>query len=193
MQARSQLMSCGPGGASYISGPIRVLSVDGGLRMMLGVTERDRGDTGWSVEYYETAAGEQIGSAWLQDLDEAEFAAWLAFVEVLLIPYGKDIPYRNWVKALGDGLFELRIDQPEHSLRSIFASAERSEATPSSAILLRAFCTFVGRRVVIVLGGYDKGADPSKKQQQRAINRARKILKSLQSEQRRLKRRCRRS
>jgi putative component of toxin-antitoxin plasmid stabilization module len=147
--------------------------------------QRDRVGGEWGVEYYESAAGEPVGSAWLDDLDEAHFAAWVAFVEMLLIPYGKNIPYRNWVKPLGDGLFELRIDQPEHSLRSIFDSAERAEAKPKIAILLRAFCTFTGRRVVIVFGGYDKGTDPSKKRQQRAIKRARKALDAWRREPRR--------
>lgn len=142
-------------------------------------------DETWVVEYYVNGSGEAIGAGWLDDLDEACFAAWVAFVDVLLVPYGKDIPYRNWVKALGDGLFELRIDQPERSLRSIFTSANRAEAAPKAAILLRAFCTFSGRKVVIVLGGYDKGADPTKKRQQREINRARRALKAWQREARR--------
>lgn len=141
-------------------------------------------DRVWTVEYYVTAAGETVGAGWLDDLDEAHFAAWVAFVEVLLVRYGKDIPYRNRVKALGDGLFELRIDQSERSLRSIFESADRAEATPKTAILLRAFCTFTGQRVVIVFGGYDKGADPAKKRQQREIGRARRALAAWRRETR---------
>lgn len=140
-----------------------------------------RGD--WSVEYYVGAKGERLGSGWLDDLDEEHRAAWLAFAEVLLVPYGKDIPYRNWVKALGEGLFELRIDQPEHSLRSIFGATDEPEAGPKASILLRAFCTFTGKRIVIVLGGYDKGNDPSKKRQQREINAARRALAAWKREQ----------
>ena len=139
----------------------------------------------WTVEYYVSISGDRPGSAWLDDLDGAHLAAWLAFVEVLLVPYGKDIPYRNWVKALGDGLFELRIDQPERSLRSVFTSADHADAAPKSAILLRAFCTFTGKRVVIVFGGYDKGGDPAKKRQQREIGKARRALGAWQREQRR--------
>lgn len=145
---------------------------------------RDVANAQWSVEYYKTESGDPVGSAWLDDLDEPHRAAWIAFVDVLLIPFGKDIPYRNWVKALGDGLFELRIDQPEHSLRTIFESSEPSEHAVPAAILLRAFCTFAGQRVVIVFGGYDKRSDPSTKRQQRAIRRARKFLKAWRRETR---------
>jgi hypothetical protein len=137
----------------------------------------------WTVEYYVSSSGEQIGAGWLEELDEAHFAAWVAFVEVLLVAFGKDIPYRNWVKALGDGLFELRVDQPERSLRSIFGTAGETEATPNTPILLRAFCTFAGQRIVIVFGGYDKGADPSKKRQQREIKAARRALEAWKREQ----------
>lgn len=140
-------------------------------------------DDEWTVEYYVAGSGEQVGASWLDELDEAHFAAWVAFVEVLLVPFGKDIPYRNWVKALGDGLFELRIDQPERSLRSIFGSAEEVAATPKTPILLRAFCTFTGKRIVVVFGGYDKGADPAKKRQQREIKTARRALDAWRREQ----------
>lgn len=137
----------------------------------------------WTIEYYVSASGERIGSGWLDDLDEDHRAAWLAFVEMLLVPHGKDIPYRNWIKALGEGLFELRIDQPEHSLRSIFGAAREGDAAPKVSILLRAFCTFSGNRIVIVFGGYDKGNDPSKKRQQREINAARRALAAWKREQ----------
>lgn len=140
-------------------------------------------DESWTVEYYAPASGPPVQVAWLDDLDEAHFAAWVAFVEVLLVPFGKDIPYRNWVKPLGEGLFELRIDQHERSLRSIFGSVDEAAATPKTPILLRAFCTFARRRVVIVVGGYDKGADPAKKRQQREIKRARRALDAWRREQ----------
>ena len=52
-------------------------------------------------------------------------------------------------------------------------------------VLLRVFCTFHGDRVVLLLGGYDKGRDPSDKRQQKEIARARKLLKQWQEDQRR--------
>jgi len=41
---------------------------------------------------------------------------------------------------------------------------------------LRGFCHARGDRVVLLLGGYDKGADPSRRRQQREIETARRRL-----------------
>ncbi|BAQ21064.1 hypothetical protein cgR_6002 [Corynebacterium glutamicum R] len=38
------------------------------------------------------------------------------------------------------------------------------------------FCTFHGSKTVLLLGGYDKGKDPSPKRQQKEIQRAQKQL-----------------
>ncbi|MGO1971578.1 MAG: hypothetical protein ACTH2Q_01340 [Propionibacteriaceae bacterium] len=45
-------------------------------------------------------------------------------------------------------------------------------------MLLRVFCTFHGRRIVLLFSGYDKKKDPSKRRQEREIARARKALKA---------------
>lgn len=45
-----------------------------------------------------------------------------------------------------------------------------------SVTLLRVFVAFHGNRVVLLLDGYDKAADPSPKRQQREITAARKLL-----------------
>jgi hypothetical protein len=50
-------------------------------------------------------------------------------------------------------------------------------------VLLRAFCHAHGDKVVLLLGGYDKGRDPSAKRQQREIATARKLLRAFQAAQ----------
>jgi hypothetical protein len=47
------------------------------------------------------------------------------------------------------------------------------------------FVHFHGDRVILLLGGYDKGRDPSDRKQQRQITRARKNLAEWQRRQRR--------
>jgi hypothetical protein len=59
----------------------------------------------------------------------------------------------------------------------------------AEGILLRVFCTFYGDKVVLLLSGLDKGADP--KAQPRAIRAARKLLAEWQAEQAVAKRRSR--
>lgn len=52
-------------------------------------------------------------------------------------------------------------------------------STPSNrTVLLRVFCTFHGRRIVLLLGGYDKQKDASAKRQHKEINAARKELRA---------------
>jgi hypothetical protein len=118
----------------------------------------------WTIEYYVTASGAAPALDWLRRLPEPKRAAWLAFVDFALVPMGKDIGQSGYVKALGQGLFELRVDHDAAELAQVFSSdlSARPELARLTAegILLRVFCTFYGDRVVLLLSGLDKGADP---------------------------------
>jgi putative component of toxin-antitoxin plasmid stabilization module len=151
------------------------------------------GPKNWTVDYYVTADGSVPVRDWVKKLSEPKRAAWLAFVEFALIPKGKDIEQSGYVKALRDGLFELRIDHDATELAQVFGadlSAYPDLAGPEGpSILLRVFCTFHGDRVVLLLSGLDKGADP--KAQPRAIRAARKLLAQWQAEEAAARRRGR--
>jgi putative component of toxin-antitoxin plasmid stabilization module len=138
----------------------------------------------WTVEYYVTASGTPVLD-WLKKLPEAKRAAWLAFVDFALVPMGKDIQQSGYVKPLGEGLFELRIDHDVAELAQVFGvelpHEEQSPASRAEGILLRVFCTFHREKIVLLLSGLDKGADP--KAQPRAIRAARKLLGEWQAEQ----------
>jgi hypothetical protein len=54
---------------------------------------------------------------------------------------------------------------------------------PPGKVLLRALCHAYGNKVVLLLGGYDKGGDASAKRQQREIATARKRLRAFQAAQ----------
>lgn len=99
----------------------------------------------------------------------------------------------GYVKPLGQGLFELRVDHDAAELAQVFGAdlSTRPELAELAAegILLRAFCAFYGAKVVLLLSGLDKGADP--KAQPRAIRAARKLLADWQAEQAGAKRRSR--
>jgi putative component of toxin-antitoxin plasmid stabilization module len=141
-----------------------------------------------------TASGSSPVLEWVSRLPEPKRAAWLAFVDFALVPMGKDIAHSGYVKPLGQGLFELRVDHNPAELAQVFGAdpSARPELTELTAegILLRVFCTFYGDKVVLLLSGLDKGADP--KAQPRAIRAARKLLADWQAEQAAAKRTTRR-
>ncbi len=56
---------------------------------------------------------------------------------------------------------------------------------PNEKVLLRLFVHFHGTKVVLLLGGYDKGADPKPRRQQREIAEARRLLAQFKARQRR--------
>ena len=52
-------------------------------------------------------------------------------------------------------------------------------------VLLRVFVHFHGARIMLLLGGYDKGVDPKERRQQRGITRARRLLREFRERERR--------
>jgi putative component of toxin-antitoxin plasmid stabilization module len=77
-------------------------------------------------------------------------------------------------KQLGEGLFEFRLRHDAGEILRSLRKPARDEPQ-SERILLRVFCHAHGDRLVLLLGGYDKGADSSKRQQ-REIAEARRRL-----------------
>jgi len=90
---------------------------------------------------------------------------------------GLDICGTEHGKALGQGLFEFRIRHDEDVILGRAKSDAKRKG--SEQVLLRIFCHAYGQRVVLLLGGYDKGSDASKRRQDREIERARARLRSF--------------
>jgi hypothetical protein len=90
---------------------------------------------------------------------------------------GQDVCSTEHGKHLGKGLFEFRVRHDERVIRGKIGDG--SPGRPVE-VLLRIFCHAYGQRVVLLLGGYDKGAAPSKKRQDREIETARKRLRSFE-------------
>jgi hypothetical protein len=67
------------------------------------------------------------------------------------------------------------------------ADAVTNALGPPTPVLLRVFVHFHGKRVVLLLSGYDKGDDPSDRRQRREISRARKRLTAWQEQEKRKK------
>lgn len=65
---------------------------------------------------------------------------------------------RSWIKPLGSGLFEFRIQ--------------------GQGLLVRVFFAYKKGKIILLLGAYDKGADSSKKRQNQEISLAKKRLRN---------------
>ncbi|MCP3426662.1 hypothetical protein NBM05_11780 [Rothia sp. AR01] len=128
----------------------------------------------WTVEYDDRGRFERF----FRGLGEYEQAVLVAAVQNVLEPLGTDMCRSEWGKPLGGGLYEFRVRRSLRTLLREFAPQEagRFDDVGDRPVLLRVFCTFHGRRVILLLGGYDKNRDPSKRRQERGIKAARREL-----------------
>ena len=101
-------------------------------------------------------------------------------LEELLEIHGIDLASEPWLKPLGKGLWEFRVGPTTSAVMSRAAVID-SSAEPHMKTLLRIFCAFEGQRIVVVLSMYDKGANDSKTDQQRQIERARRLLREFKN------------
>jgi putative component of toxin-antitoxin plasmid stabilization module len=149
----------------------------------------------FEIEFYEDEHGKKPALDWIKrDLTEYQRRViGLAMNEILQYE-GTGVCDGEWGKALGGGLYEFRV---RHGPSEIF-SRSRSPRTvrlraaglikrvlPSSEkILLRVFFHQHGDKLLILLSGYDKGRSPSKRRQQKEIERARARLARWRERQR---------
>ena len=130
----------------------------------------------FTLEFYEDENGDQSVLRWLrEDLTPTQRRAIGVALREILEHEGLGVCRTAYGKQLGGGLFEFRL---RHDAAEILRTVGK-EARPEPGgerILLRVFCHAYGDRIVLLLGGYDKGADPSAKRQQKEIAVARKRL-----------------
>lgn len=134
----------------------------------------------YTIDFYEDERGDSPVLRWLrEELTPTQRRAIGVAVREFLQEEGIGVCRSSYGKQLGDGLFEFRL---RHDAAEILRSVGKTARPEPSGerILLRVFCHAYGDRIVLLLGGYDKGADPSPKRQQREIANARKRLKDFQ-------------
>lgn len=130
----------------------------------------------FTLEFYEDEDGDQPVLRWLREglTPTQRRAVGVAMAEILQAE-GIGVCRTAYGKQLGGGLFEFRLrHDAAEILRSVGKPARHEQS--SERILLRVFCHAYGDRIVLLLGGYDKGADPSAKRQQKEIALARTRL-----------------
>ena len=104
---------------------------------------------------------------WLRGLSLRKKQLIGAAMNSVLPHLGVDVCDTKYGKQIGGGLFEFRVRQDAGSVQP---------GLPPEKILLRVFCHAYGNRIVLLVGGYDKGEDPSKRRQQAEIEVARERL-----------------
>jgi hypothetical protein len=71
----------------------------------------------WQVEFYVDERGRAPCREWAEQLSPTKNAAFLAAVEFVLTRQGINVASNEWGKALGGGLYELRIRQTATEIR----------------------------------------------------------------------------
>lgn len=143
----------------------------------------------WKVEVYEADDGTVPFERFIAELSGQQLAALNAAVEHVLSVRGIDLVRTEWLKALGEGLHEFRVRHDAGEIARMFGGSAARAGAKRGHVLLRVFVHFHGEKVVLLLAGYDKGADPKERRQQREIAAARRLLAEFKARQRRERRR----
>lgn len=117
----------------------------------------------YEIEFYEDSVGRRPCLEWIKELDTRKRRVLGTAMREILQQQGINICRSPFGKQLGEGLFEFRLRE--------------------DGVLLRVFCHAYGNKIVLLLSGYDKGASPGDRRQQREIAVARKRLKAWQQRQ----------
>ena len=121
----------------------------------------------YGIEFYEDERGDKPVLRWIrEELTPTQRYELGQAMREQLQAKGVGVCATEYGKQLGQGLFEFRLR------RSVEGVGER--------ILLRVFCHAYGNRIVLLLGGYDKGADSSARRQGYEIAFARRRLADWQ-------------
>lgn len=135
--------------------------------------------------FYKTASGAEPVARFLEkELDSAQRAALLAALHSILCHQGIDVCDTEYGKPLGKGLYEFRL---RHTYEEIVAANPVASEVPAPGtghrgggeILLRLYFYPFGDKLLLLLGGYDKGKGGSGKREQKAIEAARKNLRDF--------------
>jgi len=139
----------------------------------------------YTIVPVELADGRAPFEAWLKQQRPSVQAVADALIRMLLAREGPNVCQGEFGRPLGKGLYELRARQ---SPRTIFArlGLPIPVGLPEAEhpVLIRVFFALEKDRVVLLLGGLDKGRRNSKRDQSQQIAAARRILATYKTEHR---------
>lgn len=139
----------------------------------------------WTPEPFEADDGMVPFQRFVDELSDFKLVALDAAIDRVLSVRGIDLVRTEWLKALGEGLHEFRVRHDAEEIVRMFGGDAPSGEGPAESVLLRVFVHFYGDKVMLLLGGYDKGANPKPRRQQREIAEARRLLAQFKARRRR--------
>lgn len=148
----------------------------------------DASTANWKIEAFVADDGTIPFERFADGLPDSKFDALDVAIKRGLALRGLDLARTEWLKPLGGGLHEFRVRHDAAEVVRRFGG-DPGKKTVRGKVLLRVFVHFHGERVILLLGGYDKGGDPKERRQQREIAEARRLLAQFKERQRRRKRR----
>ena len=134
-------------------------------------------DAKWTTEFYEDAKDRRPVEKWIDGLSDQKAEAVIVALQEVLAVNGINLASGSWLKSLGSGLYEFRIRHSKNEIQGMYKAANRGLVGGAEAILLRIFVAFEGQKLIVLLGGYDKGKNDKHSFQQAQIEIARKRLR----------------
>jgi len=131
----------------------------------------------WKIEFYEDIQGRRPVVKWIDRLSDQKAEAVIVALQEVLAVNGINLASGAWLKSLGSGLYEFRIRHSKNEIQGMYKAANRGLVGGAEAILLRIFVAFEGQKLIVLLGGYDKGKNDKQSFQQAQIEIARKRLR----------------
>ncbi len=116
------------------------------------------GQPPYRLEFYVDDDGNELVRDWLRSLSLTKKQVLGTAMREVLQHVGTEVRGTEFGRHLAGGLFEFRVRQ---KAGDVFKGKRKK--LPPEEILLRLFCHAHGKRIVLLLGGYDKAEDPSPK------------------------------
>lgn len=142
----------------------------------MAVAERDP-DYPYEIEFYEEPeTGRMPVYEWILELDPLLRGALGTAMREVLQRHGIAVCQGEWGKQLGGGLFEFRVRHSAEETVQMFTDRPARKERRPDKIALRLFGHAHGDKLLLLLAGYDKAADPSDRREDREVELARKRL-----------------
>jgi hypothetical protein len=135
----------------------------------------DAANPPYELEFYIDDVGREPALAFMRSLSTLKRRAIGVALHEFLRHLGPDVVRTDFGKSLGGGLYEFRVDQDAEQILRKAGKDPRPESDEGK-ILLRVFFHPHGKKLILLLSGYDKGERTSRAHQNAQIEEARKLL-----------------
>jgi hypothetical protein len=141
----------------------------------------------WDIEFYADERASEPCLEWIRGLSRQKRVALETAIELVLARRGLDVVETEFGKALGGGLYEFRLRWSAEEVANKVGAVLAEPVAETEAVLLRLFFCTSGRKIILLLSGYDKARSPGNRRQDKEIAKARKLLTAHQEAEKRAK------